>query len=499
MAPVRAVLAATVAPVAAAAVAALACAACTPTDRPLLDQPSWFPAVPSLAVPRGAAGDEMPLDVPTNVLIRVQMNGMPVVAATVNDTTVRLESGSAALPATVTYDVMDNEVVVAPAAELPADALVEVVVGTGVISDPGPGAAGVGLADDARLPFRTGAGPDSVAPTFAIACDATAMLCADGVTACTTDADCPLPFTVFPEEIGRPRPYVLRANVDRRFAADDKSSASELSYVAYVATAPGAQDFAGPRTDLFDMEAVGATHRLLRLDRSTDYYVVIRALDAAGNESENTVEVGPVRTGDLPDRCICPHRCSVDATCCSPTSAMPCPAPQTCDEVPGMCSIDGTPCTTGGVECPTRLLWNEAYLSFGCHECLNCHGTSAEAAPEGMYMPQVGVDPYDWIVGVPSREMPTLRRVEPFNAARSYIVLKRLGKACSAFMFGAGTVGMDMPASTRNESAPCVPVSLECCSSRVGDLTIGSSSDFLAWIDLGAPQNGDFSSFSCGE
>jgi hypothetical protein len=51
-----------------------------------------------------------------------------------------------------------------------------------------------------------------------------------------------------------------------------------------------------------------------------------------------------------------------------------------------------------------------------------CHGGTASDAQEGMPL-GVGLS-YDAIVGVPSRQMPSLLRVRPFDPENSYVVRK---------------------------------------------------------------------------
>ena len=69
-------------------------------------------------------------------------------------------------------------------------------------------------------------------------------------------------------------------------ATDNASPASAIRYRVYVATAPGAEDFTTPTLTT----AAGATGATVSGLGARTYYVVVRAVDAAGNEDANTVE-----------------------------------------------------------------------------------------------------------------------------------------------------------------------------------------------------------------
>jgi hypothetical protein len=71
-------------------------------------------------------------------------------------------------------------------------------------------------------------------------------------------------------------------------ASDDASTEERIAYVVYAATEPGAQDFSSP----VSISPAGALGALISgLTPSTDYYFVVRAVDEAGNEDDNTTEV----------------------------------------------------------------------------------------------------------------------------------------------------------------------------------------------------------------
>lgn len=71
-------------------------------------------------------------------------------------------------------------------------------------------------------------------------------------------------------------------------ASDDVSPAGELVYAIYEATRAGAQDFGQPTL----VTAPGAAEAVKGgLPRSSAFFYVVRARDAAGNEDGNTVEV----------------------------------------------------------------------------------------------------------------------------------------------------------------------------------------------------------------
>ena len=75
--------------------------------------------------------------------------------------------------------------------------------------------------------------------------------------------------------------------------AFDRTPPARLRYRVYVATAPGAQDFAAPRVTVTGVTAV----TLAGLAAATRYHVVVRAVDEADHEDDNRVE----RTVDTPD------------------------------------------------------------------------------------------------------------------------------------------------------------------------------------------------------
>ncbi|RMG13146.1 MAG: hypothetical protein D6731_12710 [Planctomycetota bacterium] len=77
-------------------------------------------------------------------------------------------------------------------------------------------------------------------------------------------------------------------------ASDNVSTPSEIRYRIYAALTSGGQDFQQP-TATTAPGALSAT--LSGLQPATDYYVVVRAVDAAGNEEQNTVEVRATTQG----------------------------------------------------------------------------------------------------------------------------------------------------------------------------------------------------------
>lgn len=80
-------------------------------------------------------------------------------------------------------------------------------------------------------------------------------------------------------------------------ASDDASSEERIAYVVYAATEPGAQDFSAPAT----VSPSGASGALISgLTPSTDYYFVVRAVDEAGNEDDNTIEVSAETADEKP-------------------------------------------------------------------------------------------------------------------------------------------------------------------------------------------------------
>lgn len=70
-------------------------------------------------------------------------------------------------------------------------------------------------------------------------------------------------------------------------ASDDVSTSDKIRYRIYVATASGAQDFGLPRATT---PAGSTVHNLTGLVSGVPVYVVVRAMDEAGNEDDNTVE-----------------------------------------------------------------------------------------------------------------------------------------------------------------------------------------------------------------
>jgi hypothetical protein len=77
-------------------------------------------------------------------------------------------------------------------------------------------------------------------------------------------------------------------------ATDDVSPSGSISYVAYVATTSGDQEFTTPAAT----SAPGASELLVPdLTASTTYYFVVHAVDALGNEDANTAEVSAATGG----------------------------------------------------------------------------------------------------------------------------------------------------------------------------------------------------------
>lgn len=70
-------------------------------------------------------------------------------------------------------------------------------------------------------------------------------------------------------------------------ATDDVSPASEISYNVYMAETAGGQNFAAP---LLTTAAGATTATITRLRPSITYFFVVRAVDRALNEDQNTVE-----------------------------------------------------------------------------------------------------------------------------------------------------------------------------------------------------------------
>jgi hypothetical protein len=587
-------------------VLALACAAagaggCKPTDRPLVDQASWPALHVSLLVPR-PAGDAVPTDVPTNVIVRLFVDRAPV-AADVNDTTVRLESGGTPLAAAVAYDSIDHEITIRPADPLPAGATIDVIAGPAIHSYGGPLVEGEPMRDAARFSFVTGAGPDTTPPTLGgtytllaesfdeyTNCDPTFLslcgnrVCDENDPATGMRHECA---STCPTDCGRP--FVLRADVGDVSVKDDTSAAPELRWVAYVATSAGGQDFAAPPNHVIPMDAAIPLQandlRILGLGQSAvcgdgactgiERFATCPADCAAfcGNGTCDTGEtVGTCRrdcfgrtcgdatcvlgeqdpaganfcaadcplatcndgngTCDPGETCdTCPGDCgdccrasSGDGTCALFEDPLSCPAdcPTTCgdgfcmqgetpEDCPGDCSYEffvvlravdaaGNESTNtlevGGFTGPTAPLddtdgdgvedapsWRFARDHTNCETCQQCH--SVAPGPVDFWMPTVAwapgdedPDPYALLVGVPSRESPILNVVEPFNAARSYLVLKRWGR-CGVRLYGATSSGFPMP--------PDPLILAGDCEETLNVVLAASAS--LDWIDYGAPEN----------
>lgn len=96
--------------------------------------------------------------------------------------------------------------------------------------------------------------------------------------------------TVAPTFAGATQATALGADaIDVSWAAgsDDRSAANMISYLVYLSTTPGGQDFAGAPA----LTVRGQTRAAVTgLAAGTRYYVVVRARDEAGNTEQNRVE-----------------------------------------------------------------------------------------------------------------------------------------------------------------------------------------------------------------
>lgn len=73
-----------------------------------------------------------------------------------------------------------------------------------------------------------------------------------------------------------------------RAASDNVTPSAQLVYDVYVASSPGAEDFARPT---WTTPPGVTSYRTAGLGSHGSFYFVVRARDAAGNEDANTIEV----------------------------------------------------------------------------------------------------------------------------------------------------------------------------------------------------------------
>jgi hypothetical protein len=272
------------------------------------------------------------------------------------------------------------------------------------------------------------------------------------------------------------------ATVTWQAATDDSTPASAIAYDIYVATAPGAQAFAAPPA----FSVTGATTAVLpNLLPSTNYNIVCRARDAAGNRDANMVEK-TVRTTDntvaptfagLVSHDLDPTLRTVRLTWAAATDDVT-PADQIVYEVfqrsatgtfdflaPIAVSMPAaTEITVANLPSAAELVWvvrardadfnldgntvertGTTFVSFQndvtpifVKNCavVGCH---TSAFPVGG-MSLSAWTAYDSLVNKPAGQRPggiTLNRITPFNTADSYLFRK---------ISGTGIVGAKMPA-----------------------------------------------------
>ena len=163
-------------------------------------------------------------------------------------------------------------------------------------------------------------------------------------------------------------PYSLRLSWSQ--ASDDISRARDIEYRAFLAETSGAQDFGKPKSAI-----VGTSSGLVGgLRPGGRYFVIVRAVDRAGNMDKNTVE----KSVTLPT---------------SPTVAR-------------SFTMDVAP-----------------LLKRSCNE-QGCHNSPTFIEGMDLTMP---VSAYTALYDRSSHERPELKRVAPSDSGQSYMIRKVLG------------------------------------------------------------------------
>lgn len=80
-------------------------------------------------------------------------------------------------------------------------------------------------------------------------------------------------------------------------ATDDTSASANITYLVYTSTASGGQNFAVPD---FTTSAGVTTYTITGLQSATEYFIVVRARDEAGNVDTNTIERSAVTPDTQP-------------------------------------------------------------------------------------------------------------------------------------------------------------------------------------------------------
>ena len=210
-------------------------------------------------------------------------------------------------------------------------------------------------------------------------------------------------------------------------ATDDKTDPNCIEYRVYLATTSGSQDLTKPPASFIAGTAGGLVGGLAP---STQYFVIVRAVDSAGNMEHNAVE-----------------------------KAVPTPA----EPAPAMVSL------------ARDLL---PIFDQNCAADPQCHKPTAIQRGLDLVSAESA---FESLVNRPSSEHPEILRVQPGDSGQSYLVRKILG------LLNKTTDGMAMPYPGKGYDPLCD------CGSCPKLAPAGSNPcqiDLIrAWIDEGAPNN----------
>ena len=216
--------------------------------------PAPAPPPPSSFISTGMFPGDGATNISRQPLILLNFNDT-VNPATMNATTVTLSQGPVAVATTLTYIACSNRIQMVPNAALDPGLPYTVAVTAGLLDDDGEAMTAISRS------FTTTAQADIIRPTFTAA-----------------------GFTAVPNNPNETTEVFL----NWADATDDTSIAGAISYRVYVSTQPVCYNFDAPAL----VVPAGVTDAIIPgLTPRTLYSFVVRAVDAAGNESLNVNQV----------------------------------------------------------------------------------------------------------------------------------------------------------------------------------------------------------------